>query len=189
MIVLPGEDTDTQIVEFEKHTARFYELIGHCVTRYQAVEDYLPTVFGAALGGDLGRAEALFAIARGLEAKLNMISAALTGADDKIAVRWSNLLKQVAAAAEARNQIAHARTVHNGGLVGVQLATDDTPGKVTRIKPARMELRKRSGAGEKVWTIETMLQEAKHCSKLFGQLIAFTMTLKGETVPPHLKVQ
>jgi len=58
-----------------------------------------------------------------------MISAALTGADQAITVRWSSLLKRLADAADARNQIAHARTVHNAGLVNVPFGNKNTTGK------------------------------------------------------------
>jgi hypothetical protein len=186
VVILEEEDGDAVVAEFEKHRARFYALIGHCVTGYQSVEDYLPDVFAAALSGNMDRAVAIFAVARGLEAKLNLISAALTGPDQALADRWSGLLKRVAAAADARNQIAHARSVHNGGMINVRLGDKNAPGKATRVKPARMELHKHRGANERVWTLEMMIQEAERSFKLFGHLIAFAMTLKGETVPPHL---
>jgi hypothetical protein len=181
-----GEDNAAALAEFEKHRARFYALIGHCVTRYQSVEDYLPDVFGAALGGHVERAIAIFAVARGLEAKLNLISAALTGSDQALADRWRRLLKRVADAADARNQIAHARTVHNAGMMIVRLGDENRSGEVTVGGSQRMELRKRMGTNESVWTLEMMIQEAERSSKLFRHLIAYTMTLKGETVPPHL---
>jgi len=187
MIITPDEDDEAAPAEFEKHRTRFYALIGHCVTRYQSVEDYLPEVFAVALGGDAKKTVAIFAIARGLEAKLDMISAALKGGDRAIAVRWSNLLKRVVSAANARNQIAHARTVHHGGMIAVQLENENTPGKVTRVELPRMELRKRTGANEALWTLDMMIQEAERTSKLFGHLIAFTMMLQGKTVPPHLR--
>jgi hypothetical protein len=184
MIILPGEEGLT--ADFKKHRQRFYALIGHCVIQYQSVEDYLVDVFCAALGGDHGKAAAIFALARGLEAKLNMISAALKGADQLTVVRWDALLKRVATAQVNRNQIAHARAVHNGGLVGVQVGRENLPGKATRLRPPRMELRKRSGANEALWTEELMIQEARRSSELYRHLLAFSMTLKGEPVPPHL---
>jgi hypothetical protein len=184
--VLEGEESDAVVAEFEKHRARFYALIGHCVTGYQSIEDYLPDVFAAALGDNSKKAVAIFAVARGLEAKLNLISAALTGADQALVDRWSGLLKRVATAADARNQIAHARTVHKGGMINIRLGDNGAPGKATRIEPSRMELRKQKGANENVWTLEMMIQEAERSFKLLGHLIAFAMTLKGETVPPHL---
>jgi len=186
MIILPDEVHEAAIAEFEKHRSRFFALVGHCITRYQSIEDFLPEVFSGALGGDTGNAGAIFAIVRGLEAKLNMISAALTGADEPTIKRWSDLLKRVASAATARNEIAHARTVNNGGVIRVQAGGAGETGSVTRVKGPQMELRKRSGAGETVWTLELMIEEAERSSKLLGHLIAFAMTLKGEEPPPHL---
>jgi hypothetical protein len=182
--VLEGEDRDAVLAEFEKHRARFYALIGHCVTRYQSVEDYLSDVFSAALGGRAERASAIFAEVKGLEAKLKLISAALTGSDQAVADCWKQLLKRVADAAKARNQIAHAHAVHSGGMVKIHLGDENTPGKATRVKPPRMELRKRKGANENVWTLEKMIQEAERSSKLLEHLSAFTRRLKGETVQP-----
>src|SRR5215212_4243568 len=60
-------------LEFEQQRIRFYALIGLCLTRYQNVEDYLPDVFAVSLRGDSERARAIFSVARGLEAKLNII--------------------------------------------------------------------------------------------------------------------
>ena len=34
--------------DFERNRTQFYAVIGHCVTRYQAMEDYLPKLFAAA---------------------------------------------------------------------------------------------------------------------------------------------
>jgi hypothetical protein len=186
VVISPDENREVDPTEFTKERTRFYALIGHCVTQYQSVEDYLPEIFGAALGGDQEKAVAVFAVARGLEAKLNVISAALTGADQAIVDRWESLLKRVTAAADARNQIAHARAVHNAGMFRVQLGDENTPGKMTRIKPQRMELRKRRGAKGMLWTVDLMIQEAERSLKLSGHLVGFTKTLKGETVPPHL---
>jgi hypothetical protein len=74
--------TDTlEDKDFERERTRFYALIGHCVTRYQAIEDYLPELYAAALGGDPVKAAAIFDVVRGLEAKLDIISAGLSGAD------------------------------------------------------------------------------------------------------------
>lgn len=182
MILLPGEDHDAILQEFEKHQSRFYALIGHCVTRYQQIEDFLPTVFNAALGGDTGKSAAIFAVARGLEAKLNIISATL-GASEQVINRWTVLLKRISAAANARNQIAHARPVNNGGLVCIGHGDGDNPSVATRMRLPQMELHKQAGKGETVWTLALMIAEAERTSKLFGHLIAFEMTLKGEEPP------
>jgi hypothetical protein len=42
--------------EFEKHCSRFFALIGHCVTRFQSIEDYLPDVLAAARDGAMAAA-------------------------------------------------------------------------------------------------------------------------------------
>jgi hypothetical protein len=186
MIITDDDDGEAALAEFEKHRARFYALIGHCVTRYQSIEDYLPEVFAAALGGNAKKAAAIFAVARGLGAKLDMISAALTGTNAAIAKRWQSLLKQVAASADARNEIAHARAVHHGGMLRVTLGNESALGKVVRAEPARMELRKRKGSIETLWTLHRMIDEAERSSKLFGHLIAFKLTLEGKPVPEHL---
>jgi hypothetical protein len=122
---------------------------------------------------------------KALEAKLKLISAALTGFDRAVADCWKQLRKRVADAAKARNQIAHAHAVHNGGMVKIHLGDGNTPGKATRVKLPRMELRKRKNANENVWTLERMIQEAERRSKLLEHLSAFTRRLKGgETVQP-----
>src|ERR1700730_10402323 len=105
--------------DFERHRRKFYALIGHCVTGYQSVEDYLPDLFAAALGGDTAKAGAIFAVVRELEAKLNIITAALIGTEERYRTRWTTLRPRVAKAAEARNQIAHATPTHNAGLLHV----------------------------------------------------------------------
>nr|WP_294815924.1 hypothetical protein [uncultured Sphingomonas sp.] len=112
-----------ELARFIEHKDRFFALIGHCVTRYQSIEDSLPGVFAAALGGDPARAHAVFAVVRGLEAKLNLISAALTGQDGMPADYWPSLLHRIAAAAEARNQIAHSAPV-SFGAISIKLDDD-----------------------------------------------------------------
>jgi hypothetical protein len=159
------------------------------VTRYQAVEDYLPDVFAGALGGERAKAEAIFDVVhnRGLESKLKIISAAFVGADDRLRTRWDNLRPRVSKAAEARNQIAHASPTHYGGMIRVTLSNDPLiPPEATRVEDARMELRKRTREGEKVWTTEDMRAEYDRADKLFQNLIAFVKELRGEKVPPHL---
>lgn len=186
MILLPGEDHDAILQDFEKHQSRFYALIGRCVTSYQQTEDFLPAVFNAVLGCDVEKSAAIFAVARGLEAKLKIISAALTGASEEITNRWESLAKRIDSASTARNQIAHAHPVNNGGCVCIGIGDGVNPSFATRMTSPRMELRKQAGKGETVWTLDLMIAEAERTSKLFGHLIAFEMTLKGKEPPFHL---
>jgi hypothetical protein len=173
--------------DFEPDRTQFYALIGHCVTRYQAMEDYLPELFAAALGGDAVKAAAIFDVVRGLEPKLDMISAGLSGADERHQRRWKQLLACIADAAKKRNEIAHARPTHNAGLIRVILSQDSSISpEITQAEKARMELRKRTRGGEKVWTTEDMRAEYQRVDKLFGNLIAFVKELGGDEVPSHL---
>jgi|ERR1700730_4401593 len=172
---------------FEQHRARFYSLIGHCVTGYQSIEDYLPELFGAALADDPSKATAIFAVARGLEAKLDIISAALIGADERHFSRWTELRPHILLAAKARNQIAHASPTHHGGTIAIALNSNpEIAPKMTRTESSRMELRKRTRAGETVWTTDLMRAEYERSHKLFGHLIALAMELRGEKPPSHL---
>lgn len=174
--------------EFEAHRLRFYALIGHCVTSYQTVEDYLPKVFSAALGGSEAKASAIFQLARGLEAKLDAVMAALVESPESQQSRWTRLLRRVAKAAEARNQIAHASPVHHGG--GLTIIMSENPEKKSQVIQtgrSRMELRKRTKAGEKVWTEELMRNEVERNIELFRHLIGFVKELRGEAVPEHLR--
>jgi hypothetical protein len=117
-----SDDADDE--GFDQHRARFYALIGHCVTMYQSIEEYLPELFSAALAVDPSKAAAIFAVARRLEAKLDIISAALIGANEGHRSRRTELRPRILSAAEARNQIAHARPTHYGGTLTIALNKD-----------------------------------------------------------------
>ena len=172
----------------QKHRSRFYELIGHCITSYQTVEDYLPEVFTCSLGIKQEKADAMFSTVRGLETKLALISAALTGAEKTIIAQWDELKTQVAAAAAIRNQIAHGTPITTVVFKAIQ-GVNGEPGTLIQTDPQRMELHKRNRAGEVRWTVESLLIEAKGCDALFRRLIAFKLSLTGQPVPPHLLME
>ena len=171
--------------EFEKHSTRFFALIGHCITKYQTLEDYLSDVFAAALGINEAKALKIFNHVRGLETKLAMISEALNDATEEHQLRWQTLLVRVRAAADARNQIAHANPVHHAGPIVIVVDDDLQVKSAKRTGSDRMELRKR--ASNAVWTTELLIAEHERASRLFGHLIAFVMRFKGQTVPEHLE--
>ncbi|WP_121117786.1 hypothetical protein [Croceibacterium ferulae] len=183
----PDPDEQARRDEFDKHYKKFFELIGHCVTLYQSVEDYLDDVFSAALGGNVDRAAALFAVARGLEAKLNIISAALIGREDDLAKHWPSLLVRVASAAKARNEIAHASPLVRGGRIDLVLDREKMQVVcVGRPEKDRMELRKRTKAGETTRVLDDLFEEYHRTGKLFDNLIGYVKLLKGEVAPTHL---
>lgn len=102
--------------------------------------------------------------------------------------RWTTLLRRVAKAAEARNQIAHASPVHHGGALTIIMSDNpEQESQVIQTGRAQMELRKRTKAGETVWTEELMRNEAERNSELFRHLIGFVKELRGEPAPEHLR--
>ena len=177
---------DAEWAEFEKHSTRFFAMIGHCVTRFQCIEDYLPDVFAAALGINEAKALKIFNLTRGLDLRLPMISGALSDATDEHQQRWATLRKHIHAAAEARNQIAHASPVHRGGCLVINCDGFEVK-SVTKIEPDRMELHKQTQNSKAIWTTERLIAEYQRVDKLFGHLIAFVKRLKGESVPAHLE--
>jgi hypothetical protein len=173
--------------EFEKHRTRFFALIGHCVTKYQAVEDYLPDVFAAALDINEAKAVKIFNHTRGLETKLAMISEALSDAAEEHRLRWQTLLQRIRAAGDARNQIAHANPVHQGGRIVIEMDDGFQVKSLKRTESDRMELHKQAQNSKTVWTIDLLVSEHDRAAKLFGHLIGFVKRLKGESVPEHLE--
>jgi hypothetical protein len=77
------DEGDAKDRAFRKKQTRFYALVGHCILRFQHVEDYLEDVFAAVLGGKRDRADAIFASVRGVDRKIQIIRAAATGLSGK----------------------------------------------------------------------------------------------------------
>jgi hypothetical protein len=88
---------------------RFYALVGHCILRFQHVEDYLEDVFAAVLGGKRDRADAIFASVRGVDHKIQIIKAAATGLSGLPWGDLASLLTTVKEVSDMRGQIAHGR--------------------------------------------------------------------------------
>lgn len=184
---LKPDNNEIELSKLQERRMRFYAEIGRCVTNYQSIEDYLPEVFTAALGGEPSKATAIFAVARGLEAKIDIITAALTDRDEQHRRRWAQLARRIGAAASTRNQIAHATPVNNGGTIALSISFDpDVPTTGRRIAPPRMELHKRTRERTTAWTTELISDECRRTNKVFKNLIALAMELKGETPAAHL---
>jgi len=183
----PPGPNQSHIQEFERHRAKFYELIGLCITEYQKIEDYLPDVFEAAIGLNNEKAMKIFAVARGLEAKLDIISAALIGCSTDAAKYWPRLRYRIDQASKNRNEIAHAEPVHNAGMtiITINEITRETI-RIEQTESARMELHKRRRSGDSIWSVAKMQAEFRTSHKLFGNLIAFVELLRNETPTSHL---
>jgi hypothetical protein len=153
------QEGEAEWAEFEKHRSRFFALIGHCVTRFQSVEDYLPDVFAAALGINEVKALKIFNLTRGLDIRLAMISEALSDAADEHQQHWETLLKRIRAAAEARNQIAHANPVHHAAGFTIEIGDGFQVKSVKRTGSDRMELHKQTQNSKTIWTTELLIAE------------------------------
>lgn len=175
------EDEGSADVDFDQHRSKFFAFIGHCVTSYQSIEDFLPKVFAPCLGGDESRNSAIFALAKGLEAKLNLISAALSSSEMSLRDSWSKLLVRIAQAAEARNQIAHARPIHHGSPITIIMSEEGVPEVIVGEGKDRMMLHKQTkSGGDRVWSSEEMREQTERNHKLFDDLIDFRIELTGK---------
>jgi hypothetical protein len=173
--------------DFPRERAKFYELIGHCVTLYQSLEDHLPSLFAAAVGGSSERAKAIFAAYRGLEAKLDGITAAVSDADQESKETWERLRPLIKSASEARGKIAHASVLHRGGGVALTLNSQMQAVHARRIGKSKMELRKTQKTGEAVWDNDALFEEYGRTEKAMRLSIGLAKHLRGEAVPSHLR--
>jgi hypothetical protein len=128
------------------------------------------------LGGRKDRADAIFASVRGVDRKIQIISAAATGL---VGPPWDSLpslLVEVKETSDMRGQIAHANPVHNGGLIRVRVRTEN--GQIVEslgveaIEEGRLELHKRAKKTT-VFTIEDLQLVYDRIDKLFSDIIAF----------------
>jgi hypothetical protein len=161
---------------FAEKRTYFYAMVGHCILRFQHVEDYLEDVFAVVLGGKKDRADAVFASVRGVDRKIQIISTAATGLAGPPWDDLSSLLVRVKEASDMRGQIAHANPVQHGGLIHVRVRTEN--GQITeslgveRIEEGRWELHKRAKQTT-VFTIEDLQRGYDRMDKLFLDVIAF----------------
>ena len=162
----------------------FYALIGHCVTQYQSIEDYLETIFCVAIGTDREKSNAIFGVVRGLEKKIEIISAAFIGAESAVRAKWDRLSSRIAAAANARNSIAHSNPIFVGSSSAV---FDGDSIRIVEVHTPRFELHKATKAGKKVWAIGSLREEHGRSRDLYLHLIGFVRELRGEPVPEHLR--
>jgi hypothetical protein len=96
--------------KYDADRSPLFQLIGHCVTSYQSVEDYLPDLFWAGIGGDEEQNRAIFSAVRGIETMLALIDAALLLRNEDRLKEWKVLRRRLVDASLERGQIAHSAT-------------------------------------------------------------------------------
>ncbi|WP_237479242.1 hypothetical protein [Lichenibacterium dinghuense] len=177
-----------EMVALLQQRMMFFSQAGQCIIEYQGVEDHLENVFAAALSGPKNRADAIFAIARGLEAKLSLIDASLLNADAAYRTRWQELKRRVTQAAASRNQIAHSRPVSTSDPIFVEVSNDpEKPGKAWGGGNPRVEIWKKMKNGDAKWTSQDLREEFLRNKRLYTHVLVFEMDLRGAPVPDHLR--
>jgi hypothetical protein len=177
-------DESPETIEIEKFRAeqqQFYALVGHCILRFQHVEDYLEDIFAAVLGGSRARADAIFASVRGIDRKIQIIDAAAVGLQGEPWIQLLPLLNRAKKASDIRGQIAHANPVRHGGSVRIKVRRDgdrivETVG-VERVEDARFELHKRAKETT-VFKVEDLRTEYDFIDHIFTDMIAFVKAIE-----------
>jgi hypothetical protein len=167
----------------DEERRRFYAMVGHCVLRFQHVEDYLEDTFAVVLGGARERADAIFASVRGLERKIQLIRAAAIGLAGEPWDGLDALMTRVKTASDVRGQIAHANPVQKGGLIRIKVRVEEgrvieTTG-VERVEDDRMELHK----NQRIFATDDLLREYNRIDTLFGDLVRFVDRIRTRHPP------
>lgn len=178
-------DDATDERAFREKQQRVYALVGHCILRFQHVEDYLEDVFASVLGGSRPRADAIFASVRGIDRKTEIIRAAATDLSGEPWDQLAPLLRRVKEASDVRGQIAHANPVQNGGLTRIKIKTGN--GRVTevvsveQVSSSHWELHKKAKQTT-IFTEEELLSEYNRTDSLYGDMIKFVASVKSLSV-------
>lgn len=162
---------------FTHEGASCFAALGEYVTSYQQIEDFLPCLFVNAMAGNYARDHAIFAAVRGLEGKLDLIGAAVSvHQDEDVRAIWPDIQRRIAAAAAARNQMAHARPVTYGPVDWIEYEEDtydfDQPNP-------EFQIRKSNRSGDRVWNEEALRRELKVIAELHVDLSQFCTDVIG----------
>jgi hypothetical protein len=172
---------DVEIEKFRAERQQFYAIVGHCILTFQHVEDYLEDIFAAVLGGSRARADAIFASVRGIDRKIQIISAAAVGLQGDPWTQLLPLMNRAKKASDIRGQIAHANPVRHGGLVRIKVRREgnrivETVG-VERVEDARFELHKRAKETT-VFTVDDLRREHSFIDQIYEDMIAFVKSIQ-----------
>lgn len=152
--------SETEHAELLSAQRKFYATVGHCILRYQQIEDYLEDLFAAVLGGPGDRSNAIFASVRGTDRRLQIIAAAATGLKASPWIALPDLLRRIKDASDVRGQIAHARPVQISPPVRVRVKTDGgrivTVAEVESSANTRFELHKATAKQVVTYTVEDL---------------------------------
>lgn len=169
--------------EFKRAWSLLYHRIGLCVTVYQQIEDGLEGFFILLSKDTEAAAKRVFAEMRGLDSKLNVISAVSLNYDDDIQTLWEGVRKEIRRCADNRNQIAHSTGVSGG----VTFSVDEMGGvSMARNEPIA-QARKATKSGESKWDAERLLAEFRQLETLTNKLAILRYYLTTGAIPAHLQ--
>jgi hypothetical protein len=175
--------SDEQVLREKER--RFYARVGHCILRFQEVEDYLEELFAAVLRGRRDRAYAIFASVRGIDNKIQIIKAAATGLRGKRGDRLASLLRTVKEVSNVRGKIAHARPVQHGPTRRIKVQT--SKGRTVEIQTrepfeaGNWQLHKVATEQTTIiFTVDDLRREYNRINELFLDMIAFVSELSPD---------
>lgn len=174
---------------FEERYRKVFYFIGQCLTRYQTIEDTLYDAFLVTATCSNMMAASIFEVANSVESKLKLITAATIDRDNCISDLWSDLRPRIKAAADLRNQIAHATPVQVGRGVVVEFDHDSGESRILgyRSKNSDLQLEKRSRGRMSNWTLEDLQNARDKMQGVWVNLITFNRIAAGQAIPAHFK--
>lgn len=166
---------------------KLYLYIGKCTTRYQSVEDNLPNTFARAFSGSEDVASEIFEIARGLEDKLRMISAAMGGRNAQLKALWDELRPRIKSAFDRRNQIAHGTPVQAGRGIVLEFdkASDEARFVGYLSEHSELKLEKKNKNAVITWTHDQLREMHEDFDTVWLNLVTLDKMLVDEAIPKH----
>lgn len=106
-----------ELLEKPSEDAILSACVGIVITTYQNLEDFMGRIFVQAMNTDPWQAEAVFKPIRGLQQKIEVVTASLERRKAFVD-RWDKIAKQLNARAAERNFLGHACLIHHQDVDG-----------------------------------------------------------------------
>jgi hypothetical protein len=131
-------------------------------------------------------ASGIFSVAKGLEDRCRLITAAMLTRNSNLQGLWDDLRKRIKSSADKRNQIAHATSVFVGR--GVVIGADENGGHqiVGFTKPhSEMNLEKKTRSGMARWDMAMLRAEQEELHELSRNMtVLFRILEDGKLTVP-----
>ncbi len=178
-------EEDWEKVEETQRMLLFF--VGGCITKYQAIENELSSVFDSAMQLPSDMSHELYCVAKSLEDKLRLISTAVIGRSDNLAELWDNLRPRVKRAFDLRNMIAHSTLFFSGR--GMTISFDEQTEKIEfagfHKEHSEFQIEKFSKAAHNRWSYHDLKTVKSEFDDLWLHVAIFVTMLRGEPIPDH----